>query len=149
MMRLLLVAVSLVLVTTSGSAQEPDLPAAIRSEAASVVLAPRGDPERGRLLFGRCRTCHFTAAGTGHSNGPNLHRIFGKVAGKQAGFDYYSPEFKAAQFVWTPGVLYVWLANPMAAMPDTTMMSTGVPDPQERADLIAYLEFATVRTFPD
>ena len=46
-------------------------------------------------------------------------------------------------------MLYVWLENPMAVLPGTTMMSAGVSDPQERADLIAYLELVTVRSFPD
>ena len=81
----------------------------------------------------------------GHNNGPNLHRIFGKVAGKQEGFAYYSETFKAAQFVWTPELMYAWLENPMVQLPGSTMMSLGVPDPQRRADLIAYLKQATVR----
>ena len=81
----------------------------------------------------------------GHNNGPNLHRIFGKVAGKQAGFDYYSDEFKAAQFVWTPEVMFVWLEDPMGMFPGSSMMSLGVPDSQARADLITYLEEASVR----
>lgn len=146
---LVFAAASLVLMTTYGIAQELESTAEIQPEASPEILLPQGDPERGRLVFGRCRTCHFTDADAGHGNGPNLHRIFGKVAGKQAGFDYYSPQFEAAQFVWTPGILYVWLENPMAAMPGTSMMSAGVPDPQERADLIAYLGSVTVRTFRD
>jgi len=81
----------------------------------------------------------------GHNNGPNLHRIFGKVAGKQAGFDYYSEDFKAAQFVWTPEVMFAWLENPMVMFPGSTMMSLGVPDLQQRADLIAFLMLASVR----
>ena len=147
MKRLLLATALLLLGATFGSAQEPEPPAAIQSDSSPETLLPRGDPERGRLVFSGCRTCHFTEAGAGHGNGPNLHRIFGKVAGKQLGFDYYSSELKAAQFVWTPTVLYVWLENPMASIPGTTMMSAGVPDPQERADLIAYLELVTVRTY--
>ena len=106
----------------------------------------QGDPQRGRLVFGPCRTCHFTEAEAGHGNGPNLHRIFGKVAGKQPGFDYYSEPLRAAEFVWTPAVLYAWLENPLAATPGTSMMSAGVPDPGQRADLIAYLQQVSVRT---
>jgi cytochrome c len=104
-----------------------------------------GDAQRGRLAFGPCRTCHYPEAAMGHNNGPNLHRIFGKVAGKQAGFAYYSDTFKAAQFVWTPQLMDAWLENPMAMFPDSSMMSLGVPDPQRRADLIAFLEQASVR----
>jgi cytochrome c len=106
---------------------------------------PAGDPGRGRLEFGPCRTCHYAESFMGHNNGPNLHRIYGKVAGKQEGFDYYSEEFKAAQFVWTPELMFVWLENPMAMFPGSSMMSLGVPDAQRRADLIEFLKQASVR----
>lgn len=103
------------------------------------------DVDRGRLVFGPCRTCHYPDAFMGHNNGPNLSAIFGKVAGKQAGFDYYSKRFREAEFVWTPQLMFAWLENPMAMFPDSVMMSRGVPDPQDRADLIAYLKQATLR----
>ena len=99
-----------------------------------------GDAEKGRLVFAQCRTCHYPEKIIGHHNGPNLHAIFGKVAGKQVGFDDYSETFKAAQFVWTEELLFAWLANVEAMFPETTMMSLGVTDPQQRADLIAYLK---------
>ncbi len=103
------------------------------------------DVDRGRLVFGPCRTCHYPDAFMGHNNGPNLSGIFGKVAGKQPGFDYYSDRFKQAEFVWTPQLMYAWLENPMAMFPDSSMMSRGVPDAQDRADLIAYLKQASLR----
>jgi len=118
-------------------------------DAATDMLLMQGDRERGRLVFGPCRTCHFTLAAAGHGNGPNLYRIFGKVAGKQPGFEYYSPLLRDAEFVWTPRVMYAWLENPMAATPGTSMMSAGVPDPGQRADLIAYLQWVTVQDAGD
>jgi cytochrome c len=108
-----------------------------------ALLPLIGDRERGRLVFGPCRACHYLEPAMGHNNGPNLHRIFGRVAGKQPDFAYYSPTFKAAGFVWTPTLMYAWLENPMAMYPGSTMMSLGVPDPQRRADLIAYIEWAS------
>ena len=119
--------------------------ASAREDTASGVVMPVGSPERGRLVFGPCRTCHYPDAFMGHNNGPNLHRIFGKVVGKQAGFEYYSETFKTAQFVWTPQLMYMWLKDPMAMFPDSSMMSLGVPDAQARADLIAFLMQATLR----
>ncbi|AQA19840.1 adenylate cyclase [Halioglobus japonicus] len=104
---------------------------------------PQGSAERGRLVFAPCRTCHYPEAYVGHNNGPNLSGIFGMVAGKQKGFRYYSETFAQAEFVWTPQLMYAWLESPMEMFPDTTMMSLGVPDPQDRADLIAYLLQAT------
>ncbi len=135
MMRWLISALSLlvVLASSAAGAQSP----------ATVGLV--GDSERGRLVFGQCRTCHYPEKAMGHNNGPSLHRIFGRVAGKQPGFEYYSDTFKQADFVWTPELMNLWLADPMGMFPDTTMMSLGVPDAQERADLIAYLLRASVR----
>lgn len=103
------------------------------------------DVDRGRLVFGPCRTCHYPDAFMGHNNGPNLSGIFGKVAGKQVGFQYYSQLFKEAEFVWTPQLMFAWLEDPMAMFPDSVMMSRGVPDPQDRADLIAFLKQASLR----
>lgn len=120
-------------------------PAETAAAAGAYEAMPEGDPERGRLVFGQCRTCHYPEPEMGHNNGPNLHRIFGKVAGKQEGFEYYSETFREAQFVWTPELLWLWLADPLAMFPDTTMMSRGVADPQDRADLVAYLMRASVR----
>jgi cytochrome c len=117
-------------------------------EPAASPAMPVGDAARGRLIFAQCRTCHYAEAFMGHNNGPNLHRIFGKVAGKQQGFEYYSDTFKAAQFVWTPQLMFAWLENPMAMFPGSSMMSRGEPDPQRRADLIAFLQQASVREYP-
>jgi cytochrome c len=101
--------------------------------------------DRGRVVFGPCRTCHYPDAFMGHNTGPNLSGIFGKVAGKQADFDGYSAFFRRAEFVWTPQLMFTWLEDPMAMFPESRMMSRGVPDPQDRADLIAYLIQASNR----
>jgi cytochrome c len=137
--RRVLALITALLVTLSVAAQE--YPAA-GDPAAGVPAA--GDAERGRLIFGPCRTCHTLEASKGHGNGPNLHRIFGKVAGKQPGFNYYSELFKNMKRVWTPQFMYRWLENPRAMFPESSMMSQGVSDPQQRADLIAYLKQASV-----
>jgi cytochrome c len=98
----------------------------------------KGDPSRGRQVFAACRTCHYPERGYGHHNGPSLTAIFGRKAGSQPDFKYYSPWLKAAGFEWTPGTLDAWLANP-GMFPESTMIFVGIPDPQARADLIAYL----------
>ena len=118
-------------------------PALWAQDAAPAM--PEGDYERGRLVFGQCRTCHYPEKEMGHNNGPGLHRIFGQVAGKQAGFEHYSDTFREAEFVWTPQLLFLWLEDPLAMFPETTMMARGIPDAQQRADLIAYLKRASVR----
>lgn len=112
--------------------------------AAQCLAEPLvGDAERGRVVFGACRTCHYPDKGAGHQNGPSLWNIFGQRAGSQEGFAYYSEALQASGLVWSPEYLDAWLANPSGFLPGTTMMSLGVPDPQARADLIAYLSLFT------
>jgi cytochrome c len=119
------------------------VPAAVADELqARLALA---SVDRGRVVFGPCRTCHYPDAFMGHNTGPNLSGIFGRVVGKQRGFDGYSAYFRDAEFVWTPQLMFAWLEDPMAMFPESRMMSRGVPDPQDRADLIAYLIQATNR----
>jgi cytochrome c len=97
-----------------------------------------GNPARGRQVFAACRTCHYPERGYGHHNGPSLFAIFGRTAGTQPGFAYYSAWLKSAGFQWTPETLDAWLKNP-GMFPDSSMIFVGIPDDQARADLIAYL----------
>lgn len=97
-----------------------------------------GDIERGRLVFAKCRTCHYAEKAYGHHNGPNLYGIFGRKAGTQEGYEY-SKTMQQAGFVWTPELLDFWLANPERFLPDSRMVVFAT-SAQERADLIAYLQ---------
>jgi cytochrome c len=119
------------LISPVPAAGSPTLPTA-------GAVAP-GDPARGRLVFGPCRTCHYPDKGAGHQNGPSLWNIFGRRAGTQEGFAYYSDALKNSGIVWSPEYLDAWLADPRGFIPGTVMMTLGVPDAQARADLIAYL----------
>ncbi len=44
-------------------------------------------------------------------------------------------------FVWSEENIDKWIANPKAMLPDSPMsqLFTGIPDAQERADIIIYL----------
>jgi len=101
---------------------------------------PLGDSERGRQVFQPCRTCHYPEKGFGNYNGPSLHAIFGRKAGTREGFAGYSRVLQESGFVWTPELLDAWLASPGEFLADSTMIFVGIPDPQARADLIAYLQ---------
>lgn len=109
----------------------------------SVVQADEtrlaGDAERGRQLFGACRTCHYPEAYVGNHNGPSLHALFGRQVGTREGFDYYSQALREAEFVWTPALLDAWLANPDDFLPGNEMVFVPPRTAQERADLIEYL----------
>lgn len=108
-------------------------PAVVRTEPL------RGDPQRGRQVFQPCRTCHYPEAGFGNYNGPSLTGIFGRRAGTREGFMGYSRVLRESGFIWTPELLDAWLASPGEFLADSNMIFVGIPDPQARADLIAYL----------
>jgi cytochrome c len=137
-MKQYVIAAGLSLFAALALAQTPanDKAAIDKAVTAKVI----GDADRGRLVFGTCRTCHLPTKGAGNHNGPNLYGIFGRKAGTREGFLYYSDEMKSAGFEWTPELLDLWLANPSGFLPNSTMIFVGIDDPQRRADLIEYLK---------
>lgn len=117
----------------------------MRRSALAVALAlvagsagAKGDPARGEQLYARCAACHALAY---DRVGPHHCGLIGRKAGTVAGFDY-SPAMKKSGIVWTARTLNRFLADPARLVPGTTMTYAGIPDPKERADLIAYLEAA-------
>ncbi|MDB5799448.1 MAG: cytochrome c family protein [Rhodocyclales bacterium] len=86
----------------------------------------------------RCQACHALAY---DRVGPRHCGVVGRKAGSVAGFPY-SPAMKKANVVWTEKTLDRFLISPLKMVPGTTMTYDGVPDPQDRADLVAYLKQA-------
>ncbi len=54
----------------------------------------------------------------------------------------YSEAMRRSGIVWNERTLDRFLANPLNAVPGTSMGYAGIPDRRERADLIAYLKEA-------
>jgi cytochrome c len=98
-----------------------------------------GDPKRGASLFeDSCSDCHNAKPDGGNRKGPNLFGVVGRKSGSVPGFDY-SDANKGLNWLWTPARLDPYLASPQKIVPGTIMKFKGDPDPQERADIIAYL----------
>ena len=53
----------------------------LSTQAAAQELRLAGDADRGRLEFGKGRTCHYAEAIMGQTHGPTQHRITKQVAG--------------------------------------------------------------------
>jgi len=103
----------------------------------AAALQP-GDVKRGEDIYGRCMACHSLEY---NRTGPKHCGLFGRKAGSVPGFDY-SGAMKKSGITWTAETLNQFLKKPQAMVPGTTMTYDGVPDDQERADLIAYLQMA-------
>lgn len=124
-----------------GFAEFISVGAALAFAAGAVAAtrnAPPGDAAAGEEIYSRCAACHSLAY---DRTGPRHCGLFGRRAGSVAGFDY-SDAMKVSTIVWNAKTLDRFLADPMGAVPGTSMGYAGVTDPVERADLIAYLEHA-------
>jgi cytochrome c len=99
--------------------------------------AAAGDPVAGKAVFARCAVCHSVNAGENRV-GPSLHGVVGRKAGTEAGFNY-SPAMKTSGLTWTPGELDSYLTSPAKKLPGIKMIFAGLPNPTDRANLIAYL----------
>ena len=98
-----------------------------------------GDAARGKEIYARCLACHALAY---NRTGPLHCGLFGRRAGSVPGFDY-SPAMARSKVIWNQDTLDRFLANPTRMLPGTAMGYAGIPDPQERADLIAGLRQAS------
>ena len=96
--------------------------------------APLGDPARGMHLYQACMGCHSL---DDNDVGPRHRGVVGRAAAVVPGYAY-SGALKSAHLLWTPANLDRWLAGPQALVPGAKMYYT-VPNPQDRADIIAYL----------
>ena len=98
-----------------------------------------GDAAAGQRIYIFCQSCHSINEGGANKIGPNLYGIFNQKAAQAEGF-MYSAALSSADITWTADMLDQWVARPAALVPGTTMVFAGVNDPQQRADLIAYLQ---------
>ncbi|HEX3064429.1 MAG TPA: cytochrome c family protein [Dongiaceae bacterium] len=107
--------------------------------AASAIARADGDPAKGEDIYKRCQGCHSIDR---NRIGPMHKGLFGRTAGTVTGFTY-SDAMKNSGIVWSEQTLDQFLQGPRKMVPGTKMTYAGVPDAQERADLIAYLKQAT------
>lgn len=113
--------------------------------AAEVKVEPiadrlaKADAAKGQSLTKQCASCHTFDTGGKVLTGPNLHGVVGRAAGSVAGFGY-SDKMKALGKPWDNEMLDQFLANPKAVVPGTKMTFAGISKPDQRADLIKYLD---------
>jgi cytochrome c len=94
-----------------------------------------GDAARGETLYEACQDCHSLDK---NDVGPRHRGVFGRKAASLPDYDY-SDALKSANIVWNEETLDKWLTDPQAVAPGAKMFFH-LDNPQDRADVIAYLK---------
>jgi cytochrome c len=126
----------------TGSAAAPAGAAAPAADNTDTVSGAKfasftGTAAAGETVFIQCKTCHVLEEGQNRI-GPSLHKVVGRAAGTVPNYQY-TPANKNSGITWSQEKLFQYLENPQRVVPGTKMAFAGIPDPQKRADLIAYL----------
>lgn len=101
-------------------------------------LLAEADVAKGQKLFKKCAACHKTEDGA-NATGPYLYGVVGRAVASVAGYGY-SDAMKEHGGDWTPDALNEFLTSPKTAVPGTKMSFKGFAKPEERANIIAYLD---------
>lgn len=102
------------------------------------TLLASADVAAGEKVFAKCVACHTVNQGGANGIGPNLWAVVGKPHGHIPGFAY-SDALKSVPGNWDFKAMDEWLKSPRAYAPGTKMTFAGLGNPQDRANLIAYL----------
>ncbi|WP_299642925.1 cytochrome c family protein [uncultured Ruegeria sp.] len=102
-------------------------------------LLAAADVEKGAKVFRKCTACHKLEDGA-NGTGPYLFGVVDRPVASANGFTGYSASMQAHGGNWTPEALDAFLAKPSSYISGTSMSFAGLKKPQDRADLIAYLQ---------
>ena len=105
-----------------------------------AALMEAADPAAGEKGFGKCKACHKLDGSDGV--GPHLNGVVGRPVAGIDGFAYSDAMVAHAGEApeWTPEALQEFLENPKGVVSGTKMSFAGLKKPEDRADLIAYLQ---------
>jgi cytochrome c len=113
-------------------------PAEGEAEVVDVAaLMAVADPVAGENVFKKCTSCHKLDGTDGV--GPHLNGVVGRNHAAAPGFVYSEANLALAAEPWTPEALFAFLENPKKYMPGTKMAFAGLPKPEDRANVIAFL----------
>ncbi len=111
------------------------------AEVAKPIAAflQTADIAKGEAAFKKCSACHTIDKGGAIGIGPNLYGIVGAQHAKVGGFGYSDGMMATAGKVWDWEGLSAWIENPKKYIPGNKMSFAGIGKPEERANLLAYL----------
>jgi cytochrome c len=111
--------------------------AAAAEQPIEAYLA-KADAAKGQQVFNKCAACHNAEKGGANQLGPNLWGVLGEPIGQGKGFAFSDALAKKGGN-WDWDNLAQWLSSPKAFAPGTKMTFAGLSNPQDRANVIAFL----------
>ncbi|QDY68628.1 c-type cytochrome [Qingshengfaniella alkalisoli] len=102
------------------------------------ALLAEADPAKGESVFRKCQACHKLDGTDG--TGPHLNGVVDRAKAYVDGFAYSDALMAMSEESWTPENLSHFIENPRGYAPGTKMSFAGIKKPEDRADLIAYLQ---------
>ncbi|MEL7346763.1 MAG: c-type cytochrome [Pseudomonadota bacterium] len=101
------------------------------------ALASAADASAGAGIFRQCQACHKIEDGA-NGVGPHLWDVVGRAIGGVDGYSY-SNTLAEMGGEWNVEALLGFLEDPRGWAPGTKMAYNGLSDPEDRINLIAYL----------
>lgn len=111
-------------------------------DEAPVDIAPlvaKADVKAGEAQLKKCTACHSFDKGGKNGVGPNQWALVGRPIASMAGYSYSPALVAMKDKKWDVQALSDFLAAPKKYAPGNKMSFAGIKNPQDRANLIAYL----------
>jgi cytochrome c len=119
--------------------EEPGEAGAAAAEQPAAFYLASADAQAGEQVFKKCAACHVATKGGANGTGPDLWGVVGSgIAKRPTGFAY-SPALSGKGGNWDWNNLFAWLKSPRDFAPGTKMTFAGLPKPEDRANVIAFL----------
>ncbi len=104
-------------------------------------VLPTANVQAGEEQSKKCVSCHTFNKGGANGTGPNQWNLIGRKPAGSPGFAYSSAMTDFAKKVpaWDYEHLYEFIKSPQSYIPGTKMTFVGIPKPEDRINLIAWL----------
>lgn len=134
--------------TVEGVETEASAGGSVEAAKPIAFYLQNASAERGAQQFKKCAACHTIEKGAPNGIGPNLYGILGNVHAHRPDFGYSSAMAATKGKPWDWDSLSHWIENPKAYIPGNKMSFAGLGKPQDRADVLAFLNTKTDKPLP-
>lgn len=109
------------------------------AEVDIATLLPAADTAKGAEVFKKCAACHTITQGGANGVGPNLWGTMGEAIAQGKGGYAFSDALKSVGGTWNFENMNAWLTSPRKFANGTKMTFAGLGNPQDRANVMAYI----------